>query len=257
MFGKRRIAALVAEFLGTGVLTLLILSVQRTQLGLPLFVGLAAGLALMVMTFAVIRVSGAQLNPAITFGMWTARKTTTLTAIFYIVVQFLGAYAAYKLYAYYTANNPAVAQSLKHAVGGHFVGRMFVAEAVGTGIFAFAWASAVYQRFTTAVSASVAGIAYTVGIIAAGSVSAGLSLDMINPAVAVGTNSIALTYLLGPVIGAIVGINLYKYLFAETETLAVVTASTSPVVTPTSTRTSVVTKKPVVKKKTTRAKNKK
>lgn len=251
MFGRRKMATMVAEFLGTGVLTLLILSVQRTQLGIPLFVGIAAGLALMVMTFAIGRVSGAHLNPAITLGMWTARKTSTITAIMYIIMQLAGAYGAYLLFRYFTSNNPAVAESLKHAAGGHFTGRVLVSEIVGTSIFAFAWASTIYQRFTTALTAGVAGVAYTIGIVAAGSASAGLSLDMINPAVAFGTRAWGLsTFILGPVIGALVGINLYKYVFAEAELVGAVVAPTPSVV---SVRPETV-KKPVVKKKTTRAK---
>ena len=44
MFGKRKIAAVVAEFLGTAALTLLVLSVQHSQVGLTFFVAMAAGL---------------------------------------------------------------------------------------------------------------------------------------------------------------------------------------------------------------------
>ncbi len=252
MFGRRQIATFVAEFLGTGVLTLLILSVQRTQLGIPLFVGLTAGLALMIMTFAVGPSSGAHLNPAITLGMWTARKTSTIRAILYIAVQLLGAFGAYWLYRYFTANNPAVLQSLKQQAGGHYNIRILISEAVGTGIFAFAWASAVYQRFTPAVSASVAGLAYTVGIVAAGSVSAGLTIGLLNPAVALGTHAwVWGTYVLGPVIGAVIGVNLYGRLFAEPE---IVLTGTSSYVTPPVTKIATVkpAKKTVVKKKTTR-----
>ena len=45
MFKRKRLAMLVAEFLGTGILTLVVLSVQRSQLGLAYFVAIAAGLA--------------------------------------------------------------------------------------------------------------------------------------------------------------------------------------------------------------------
>ena len=81
MFGRRKIAALVAEFLGTGILTLLILSVQRSTIGVPYFVAIAAGLTVTVLTFALGKVSGAHLNPAVTLGMWTARQAATLTSV--------------------------------------------------------------------------------------------------------------------------------------------------------------------------------
>jgi hypothetical protein len=54
MFARNRIAILMAEFLGTGMLALVMLSVQHSTIGLPYFVALAAGLALAVATAAVI-----------------------------------------------------------------------------------------------------------------------------------------------------------------------------------------------------------
>jgi aquaporin Z len=187
-------------------LTLLILSVQRSTIGVPFFVALAAGLAVIVMSFAVAGTSGGYFNPALTLGMWTARKLSTVNAVLYIVAQFLGAFIAYKLYTYFVGN------ALQN-VGGDFSGKILVAEAVGAGIFAFGWASAVYQRFSAATAASVAGLSLTVGIIAASSAAIGI----LNPAVALGIKAwVWGTYVLGPVIGAVVGVNLYAMLFATT-----------------------------------------
>lgn len=213
-FGKKELATLVAEFLGTGVLTLLILSVQRSTIGVPFFVAIAAGLSVAVMSFAVAGKSGGYFNPALTLGMWTARKLETVTAILYIAVQLLAGFAVYYLYTYYVNNT-------LQPVGGEFSWRVMTAEAVGTGIFAFVWASAVYQRYSPAVKASVAGLGYTVGIIAASSAAIGL----LNPAVALGVKSwVWGTYVLGPVVGALIGVNLYAYLFAGGSRSAAATA---------------------------------
>jgi aquaporin Z len=205
MLGRRNAAALVAEFLGTGALTLLILSVQRSTIGVPFFVAAAAGLIVTLMTFAVGGVSGGYFNPALTLGMWTARKLTTVRAILYIAAQILGAWAAYYLYIYFVKN-------ALQPVGGHFTGRILVAEGVGTLLFSFGFASAVYQGYTRAVSASVAGLALMLGIIAASPAAIGL----LNPAVALGVRAwVWGTYVLGPVLGAVIGVNLYGMLFAE------------------------------------------
>ena len=205
MFGRRKVATLVAEFLGTGALTLLILSVQRSTIGVPFFVAAAAGLIVALMSFAVGGVSGGYFNPALTLGFWTARKLSTVTAILYIVVQLLGAWGAYYLYTYFVKN-------ALQPVGGHFTGRILVAEAVGTGIFAFGVAAAIYQGFSRAVTASFAGLALMLGIIAASSAAIGL----LNPAVALGVRAwVWGTYVLGPVLGAVIGVNLYGLLFAE------------------------------------------
>lgn len=205
MFGRQKIAALVAEFLGAGVLTLLVLSVQRSTIGVPFFVALAAGLTVAVMMFAVGGTSGGHFNPALTIGMWTARRVTTLRMIVYVAAQMLGAWAAYGLYTYYVHNS-------LQSVGGHYTGRILIAEAVGTGIFAFAWAAVYFQRFSLAVRSSVSGLAYTVGIISASAASIGL----LNPSLALGVRAwVWTTYVLGPVVGAIIGVNLYHLLFTE------------------------------------------
>ena len=205
MFGRRKLAILTAEFLGAGVLTLLILSVQRSTIGVPFFVALAAGLTLTLMTFALGAYATNYFNPAVTLGLWTARKISTLNALVAIIAQMLGAYAAYFLYKYFVKSD-------LQDISGTFNGRVLVAEAVGTGIFAFGVAAALWQRFSPAVTASVAGVATMVGMVAASSASIGL----LNPAVAFGAQAWEWgTYVLGPVLGAIIGVNLYNFVFAE------------------------------------------
>jgi len=205
MFTRQKVAALVGELLGAGVLTLLILSVQRSTIGVPFFVAIAAGLAVALMSFAVGNTSGGHFNPAITIGFWTARRISTARAILYVAAQLLGAWFAYALYTYFVNNT-------LQQVGGRYSGRVLAAEAVGTGIFAFGFAAAVYQRFTRPAIASFCGLALMIGIVAASSASLGL----LNPAVALGVRAwVWGTYVLGPILGAIIGINLYALLFTD------------------------------------------
>lgn len=244
MFGRRKIATLVAEFLGTGVLTLLVLSVQRSTIGVPFFIAAAAGLTVTLMSLAVAAVSGGHFNPAITIGAWTVRKVSTVSAILYVAVQLLGAWAAYGLYTYFV-------NTTLQPIGGHFTGRILVAEAVGAGIFSFAFASAIYQGFNRAVSASIAGIGLMIGIVAASSASLGL----LNPAVALGVRAwVWGTYVLGPVLGAIIGFNLYNLLFTESGLSDITSLVSAPKTSSKTTATSAKAKKPVVKKKPARKK---
>ncbi len=234
MFGKRNIANLVAEFLGTGALTLLVLSVQRSTIGVPFFVAAAAGLTIALMVFAVGGRSGGYFNPALTLAFWTMRKLSSVSALLYIVVQLLGAWGAYYLYTYFVKNS-------LQPVGGDFAGRILVAEAIGTGLFAFGVAAAVYQGFSRAVTASFAGLSLMLGVIAASSASIGL----LNPALALGVNAWEWgTYVLGPVIGAVVGVNLYALLFADPKTVDAGAFALAPVAVK---KTAV--KKPAAKKK--------
>ncbi len=253
MFGRRKIATLVAEFLGTGVLTLLVLSVQRSTIGVPFFVALAAGLTVALMSFALARTSGGYFNPALTIGMWTARKLPTVNAVLFVASQMLGAWGAYYLYTYFVNNT-------LQPVGGHFTGRILVAEAIGAGIFAFGWSAAVYQRLSSAVSASIAGLALIVGMVAASSASIGL----LNPALALGARAWVLgTYVLGPILGAVIGVNLYGLLFADVEAaagkpvqpfapaVAVPATSRAKATTAKRSTTAKAAKKPAAKRKTT------
>ncbi|MFO0781350.1 MAG: aquaporin [Candidatus Saccharimonadales bacterium] len=246
MFGKRQVATLVAEFLGTSALTLLILSVQRSTIGVPFFVAIAAGLTVTLMVFAVGRVSGGYFNPALVIGMWTARKINTVTSVLYIIAQMLGAWAAYGLYTYYVNNT-------LQPVGGDFSGRVLTAEIIGTAIFAFAVAAAVYQRAKIGLFAAMAGLGLTIGIVSASAASLGL----LNPAVAFGIRAWVLgTYVLGPIIGAVIGVQLYSLLFADTAVAEeeameskTVAAKTSAPATKAKAKKAPAKKKPAAKKK--------
>jgi aquaporin Z len=207
MFTRQKVAALVAEFLGTGLLTLAFLSTLRSQLAISFFIAVTAGLALALTLVIFGRISNGYYNPAVTVGLWTARRLSTASAVLYVAAQLLGGWGAYKLFAYLSgANLPA-----SHA---HYSGRTLVAEAVGTGVIALAIAAvAIYQRYSQAVVASFTGLAYAVGIILSSSV---VGLSFLNPAVALGAQAWTWsTYVLGPVIGAVVAINLYAILFTE------------------------------------------
>jgi len=160
--------------LGTGVLTLVVLAVQRSTIGIPYFVALAAGLAVGALSLLLASASGAHFNPALTFGAWTARRIKTLPAITYIVAQLLGGWAAYALYTYFV-------NSSFQAIGGHFTARLMIAEAVGAFVFIFGWAAVAGQKL----SAGLAGAALALGVLVASVASVGL----INPAVAVGTRA--------------------------------------------------------------------
>jgi len=207
MFGRNKIAMLLAEFLGTGVLTLVFLAVQRSTIGVPYFVALAAGLTVAALAMVFANVSGSHLNPAITLGLWTVRKVKTLAAATYIVAQLLGAWAAYGVYTYFVNNS-------LQTIGGHYSARVLIAEAVGAFIFAFMWAAISAQRL----AASWVGVAFALGII----VAAVASVGFINPAVALGARAWNIwgsmgwgTYVLGPVIGSLVGFNLYQVFFTD------------------------------------------
>lgn len=204
MLDRKKIAMIVAEFLGTGILTLVMLTVSKSNVGLPYFVSLATGLTVGGLVLAFGSISGAHFNPAITLGLWSVRRMQAAKAIVYIAAQLLGGLCAYLLYQYFM-NEPHPHNS------GHYVARILVGEAVGAFVFSLAWAAAVYRKFEDGTKAAVIGLGLIVGILASSSASGGI----LNPAVALGLSSWGWgTYVLGPVLGALLGFNLYALLFA-------------------------------------------
>jgi glycerol uptake facilitator protein len=210
--GRKQVATLVAEFLGVGVLTLTFLSVQRSTIGIPYFVAIAAGAAVAVAAYFIGDISGAHLNPAVTLALWTARKVGTVLAATYIIVQCLGAWAAYGVYHYFVNNTV-------QSIGGHYSARVLLAEAIGTFVLALAWGAVAFRKNESASHRGILlGGGYALAIIIASVAGAGIA----NPAVAIGVRAWAFagsmgwgTYLLGPVLGAIIGINLYGVLFGD------------------------------------------
>jgi glycerol uptake facilitator protein len=211
MFGKKQVAMFVAEFLGSGLLTLVVIGVQHSTIGVPYFVGVAAALAAAMLVLVFGAASGAVLNPALTIALWSVRRLKTVAALGYLVAQLLGAWAAYYVFTYH------INQTLS-TTGGDFSARVLVAEAVGAGVLAFGWAAASYGKFLPGLKATTVGLGYAIGIVIASSASIGL----INPGVALADRAWTIwgsmgwgTYVLGPVLGALIGFNLFAWLFTN------------------------------------------
>lgn len=203
MFGRKKIAMLVAEFMGTFVLTSAVYAVLLQRLPV-LFVAMAAGTTLGLVVLTVGALSGAHINPAVTLGLWTLRKIESTRAIVYIAVQMLGAAAAWRL------NEYLLQDSLQSLKVGDFDWHVLIAELVGTLVFTFGIAAAVYQGYKGLKLAITIGASLGLGVLIA---SIG-SNAVLNPAVAMGIRSWGFAYIAGPLLGAIIGMNLYAQLFA-------------------------------------------
>lgn len=201
MNSKDLITKGLAEFIATATLTIVVLSVlARTTF--PFFVALGAGLALGLMVVLLGRVSGTHANPAITLGFLSKKMINTTDAIVYIAFQLLGAFLALGLYQYLSDRVLPISSS-------SFDWRVFTAEAVGAFVFGFGVFAAVSQKFTPASLGSVIGVSLIIGLLIASSGSSAI----LNPAVALGLKSFTLAYIIGPIVGVIVGMHAYSYLF--------------------------------------------
>lgn len=257
MFGRQKLAELAAEFLGTGVLTLVTLKVLYS-LGVPFFVAMAAGLVLAMLVFVFAAKSWGYFNPAITIGMVTARKIDAITGVMYIIVQLLGAWAAYGLYTYMMNGSPSELTT-------SFSWQSVTVQAVGTGIFALGVAAAVYRAYSQAATAAFLGLSLMIGMVVAMTVSVSqltgqgsIVSGFLNPAVSLGVRGWNIwgslgwgVSVLGPVIGAVVGVNLYKYLFADKEAAVVAAPAAKPVSKPARAASKSTAKRASTSKRTT------
>lgn len=214
MFGQKKIAMILAELLGVYFLTMVVYSMlARTPF--PFFSGIAAGLTITVLTLVIGNLSGAHINPAVTISMWGMRRVNTIKAIVYIAAQMAGAVLAWATIRYFLQH------SLTSMAGAHFEWRVLIAEALGTAVFVFGAASAMLQKFEPAKAAAIIGASFAIGVMIASLASNGI----LNPAVALGVQSWDWAYATGPIIGALIGSNVYYLMYAGVPKIA--TKSTS------------------------------
>ena len=106
-------------------------------------IAFAFGLTLLTMGYAIGRISGCHLNPAVTLGMWTAKRIPKNDVLPYIIAQLLGAIAAaavlwliasgkagFKLSSGLAANGYG-----KHSPGGYSLFSCLICELVMTFMF--------------------------------------------------------------------------------------------------------------------------
>lgn len=188
----------IAEGFGTGVLTLAILASLAGQLGIPTPV--MAGLTLGILVYMLGTISGCHLNPAVTIGLWSINKIEGRPALGYVVSQFVGALVARGLAGFFFIAPQAGGGEATLAVG--------LAELIGTLIFTVGIASVAFER----VPASASGVVIGGSLMLGASIATMGSAGVLNPAVALGANTLTTMYVLGPIVGAAIGMRLYKYL---------------------------------------------
>ncbi|MGZ3663113.1 MAG: MIP/aquaporin family protein [Ktedonobacterales bacterium] len=226
---------LVAEFIGTGLLTLIGAGSVTATLTLEAgsgakfseadlgVIALAFGFIITAMVFAVGKISGCHINPAVTIALLLTGRIDVVSAAEYIVAQFLGAVAgAFGIVAMF-GTHAASSSILGVTSYGASVPAIqaIVAEAIGTFILVFTiYGVAVDPRAPAGwaglvIGLIVAGIIFVLGPVTGAS---------LNPARTFGTTFVQailggtnyfnqyIVYILGPVIGGALGAFAYDFL---------------------------------------------
>ncbi|RWZ82015.1 MAG: hypothetical protein EOT04_00045 [Candidatus Chaera renei] len=212
------VSAVLAEFIGTFVLALVVLNFSGNAL--------LASLVFMVLVLVLAPISGPNLNPALTVGLWAAKRLNGSRAVSYLVAQVVGA-----MLALVVANAfvPDVVNPITGQVGR---GQLFTAqalpaetaklwratgvEAIGMFVFALGAASAYMSR------RGLMAKAFTLG----GSMLFGLLLlqgsPMLNPALALSVQALKWSlwpltiYVVVPLVSTVLAMLLWRALQRDT-----------------------------------------
>ncbi len=187
----------IVEALGTFSLAL---AVGLAGVSFPVMTPVLAALVVGLFVYTTAHVSGAHFNPAVTIGAWSIKKISPTEAVSYIVSQFIGASIALLLVSQ-LVEVPAMSIGESTLIG--------LAELLGTFFLTFGIASVIYGKTQHAASGLVVGGSLLLGVTFSTLLGAS---GILNPAVAFSLHSFGLMYVLGPVIGGILGMQAYKHL---------------------------------------------
>jgi aquaporin Z len=222
-----------AEFIGTFWLVLggcgaAVLAAGFPKLGIG-FVGvaLAFGLTLLTMAFAIGGISGCHINPAVTVGLWAARRFPARDVLPYIAAQVVGGIVAggvlYVIASgqagFTTANGFASNGYGEHSPGQYSLLACAVCEVVMTLVFIFIIAASTDKRVVAGFAPIPIGLALTLIHL----ISIPVTNTSVNPArstgvaIYVGGWAVAQLWLfwVAPIIGGAIGGKLYNALFAS------------------------------------------
>lgn len=198
-----KITAYAAELIGAFCLTLLV-SIGASEVLLPVPTPIVAALTLGTFVYTVGSVSGAHLNPAVTIGLLSVGKIAKYDAAMYVLAQVVGAVLAMIVGPTYAGLDLPSGYDSDVIIG--------IAEAIGTFFLAIGVASVVYKKTPADIAGVVIGTSLLLGILATANISNGI----LNPAVAIGFKSANVMYILGPIVGSIVGFWVYRWLIGAT-----------------------------------------
>lgn len=223
----------VAESFGTFWLVLggcgsAVLAAAFPELGIGLAgVSLAFGLTVLTMAFAIGHISGCHLNPAVSIGLWAGGRFPANQLLPYIIAQVLGGIAAggvlYLIVSgkadFSGINNFASNGYGEHSIGGFSMTSALITEVVMTAFFLLVIMGATDKRAPAGFAPIAIGLCLTLIHL----ISIPVTQTSVNPArstaVAVYVGDWATSQLwlfwLAPIVGAIIGAVIYKFIAKE------------------------------------------
>lgn len=233
------LSRMLAEFLGTFLLVFggcgsAVLAAAFPEMGIGLVgVSFAFGLSVLTMAYAVGRVSGGHFNPAVTIGLFTARRTPAADIAPYVFAQLIGAIAAAAVLLFIASGRPEYSLAANglaangygiHSPGGYSLAAAFVTETVLTFFFLLIILGATESRAPRGFGPLAIGLALTlIHLISIPVTNTSVNpARSLGPAVFVGGGPLAQLWLfwVAPLLGAALAGLLYPLLSRGTDTYA-------------------------------------
>jgi MIP family channel proteins len=221
---RNTLRPLVAEMIGTFFLVFAGVGAVVSDLYRPgtvgfLGVALASGIAMAVAATATLNISGANLNPAITIGLWSVGRIDAVKATQYIASQFIGALIA--VFAIKTlfpevAGQVAIYGAPRLATDVGFIQGTLI-EAILTFMLAFAVMGTAIDPRAPKIGGLGIGLTVLFGVLAGGQMTGAA----MNPARAFAPMLVgrmftsAAVYWVGPIVGAILAMQVYERLLMQ------------------------------------------
>lgn len=214
----------IAELVGTfalvffGSMSVTLYSGAGANLGF-LSIAFAHGLTLLIMVYSLGPISGCHINPAVTIGVWIARKISSFDGVLYIIFQLLGAALAGVVHAAVLPapvddfGIPRVAPTITEPTG-------LIIEAILTFFLVFViFGTALNPKAPPGIAGAAIGMALTIGLIIGGPLTGGAlnPARWFGPAVAANSLDEFWVYIFGPIIGGGLAAYLYTALFLKAE----------------------------------------
>jgi aquaporin Z len=196
-------------------------------------VSLAFGLTLLTMAYAIGHISGCHLNPAVSFGLWCAKRFPASELLPYIVAQVLGAtLAGGAIYAIasgregfvLSGSNPLATNGYGiHSPGGYTLAACFLAEVLLTLMFLLIILGATDRRAPQGFAPIAIGMALTLIHL----ISIPVTNTSVNPARSTGVALFAgielfrqvWLFWVAPILGALIGGWIYSAFLSEEVTV--------------------------------------
>jgi len=225
-FTAEVVGTAILVFIGAGSVPLTLLLTGSNPFGSAELstISFCFAFAIFAAVYSVGHISGAHINPAVTVALLATRKIDSRTASVYIVAQVIGAVVGAVLtYIVLIGNDPAKLGlgAVTYNAGTSGVGVALAAEIIGTAILVFTvFGAAVDGRAPAGFAGIIIGFIVYGVIILVGPITGAalnpareLGPDLVQSPIGASTKWEQLpVYVVGPIVGGLIGAFLYEYI---------------------------------------------